>query len=414
MLLMSKSELHLFTYPSATRNLNHKLRLSRSPTISYMRIGIVTESFLPQVNGVTNSVLRVLEFLESQGHQAMVIAPESAGGPTEYHGHRIKRVPAIPVQSLLPIGLPIAMPTRKLEYLIDGFAPDVLHLASPFALGGYTARIAKRLQIPTVSIYQTDLAGFARHYGATIAQNSLRKIVGKNHSNTNRTLAPSRSACLELASQGVENIHLWRRGVNTTLFNPMQRNFELRNRWGANNKLIIGYVGRLANEKRISDLAILDRDPRIQLVLVGEGPAEAKLARELPNAIFAGFQTGNDLAAHYASFDLFIHPGPNETFCQAVQEALSSGVPCIVPTTGGPADLVTTQATGYILHTDRPESLMTAVNHFIDRDDRAEMQLMARHSVVERTWSKVNNQLIGHYQAVINEDATQSAEIGVA
>ena len=97
-----------------------------------------------------------------------------------------------------------------------------------------------------------------------------------------------------------------------------------------------------------------------------------------------------------------------------MQEALSSGVPCIVPTTGGPADLVTTQATGYILHTDRPESLMTAVNHFIERDDRAEMQLMARHSVVERTWSKVNNQLIGHYQAVINEGATQSAEIGVA
>jgi phosphatidylinositol alpha 1,6-mannosyltransferase len=380
-----------------------------------MRVGIVTESFLPQVNGVTNSVLRILEFLESQGHQAMVIAPESAGGPAEYHGHRIKRVPAIPVQSLLPIGLPIAMPTRKLEYLIDGFAPDVLHLASPFALGGYTTRIAKRLQIPTVSIYQTDLAGFARHYGATIAQSSLRKIVGKIHSNTTRTLAPSRSACRELASQGVENIYLWRRGVNTTLFNPMQRSFELRRRWGANEKLIVGYVGRLANEKRISDLAVLDRDARIQLVLVGEGPAEAKLARELPHAIFAGFQSGNDLAAHYASFDLFIHPGPNETFCQAVQEALSSGVPCIVPTTGGPADLVTSQATGYILHTNRPESLLAAVEDFLARDDRAEMQLMARHSVAERTWSKVNSQLLSHYQTVINQSARGvGQEIGVA
>ena len=378
-----------------------------------MRVGIVTESFLPQINGVTNSVLRVLEFLESQGHQAMVIAPESNGGPTEYHGHRIKRVPAIPIQSLLPIGLPIAMPTRKLEYLLDGFAPDVLHLASPFALGGYTARIAKRLQIPTVSIYQTDLAGFASHYGATIAGNSLRKIVGKIHSHTNRTLAPSTSACQELISQGVNNVHLWRRGVNTTLFNPMQRNLELRSSWGAGHRLIVGYVGRLANEKRISDLAVLDRDPRIQLVLVGEGPAQAKLTKELPNAIFAGFQSGTDLAAHYASFDLFIHPGPNETFCQAVQEALSSGVPCIVPTTGGPADLVTTQATGYILHTNRSESLLAAVNHFIDRDDRDEMRLMARHSVVERTWNKVNNQLLDHYKAVIAEGVSRD-EKGVA
>jgi len=378
-----------------------------------MRVGIVTESFLPQINGVTNSVLRVLEYLESEGHQAMVIAPESAGGPTEYRGHQIKRVPALPVQSLLPIGLPIAMPTKRLEYLIDGFSPDVLHLASPFALGGYTARIAKRMGIPTVSVYQTDLAGFARHYGGAIAHGSLRKIVGKIHSNTNRTLAPSRSACDELLSQGVENVHLWRRGVNTTLFNPLQRSLELRSRWGADQKLIVGYVGRLANEKRIYDLAVLDQDPRIQLVLVGEGPARSKLARELPHAIFAGFQSGTDLAAHYASFDLFIHPGPNETFCQAVQEALSSGVPCIVPTTGGPADLVTTQATGYILHTDRPASLMAAINHFIDRDDRIEMQHMARNSVVERTWSKVNNQLITHYEAVIREGARR-LEIGVA
>jgi len=380
-----------------------------------MKVGIVTESFLPQINGVTNSVLRVLEFLESQGHQAMVIAPESSGGPTEYHGHRIKRVPAIPVQSLLPIGLPIAIPSRKLEYLIDGFAPDVLHLASPFALGAYAARIAKRLEIPTVSIYQTDLAGFARHYGATIAESSLRKIVGRIHSNTNRTLAPSKSACRELASQGVENIHLWRRGVNTTLFNPMQRNFELRKNWGAHEKLVVGYVGRLANEKRISDLIALDRDPRIQLVLVGEGPAQGKLMKELPNAIFAGFKSGNELAAHYASFDLFIHPGPNETFCQSVQEALSSGVPCIVPTTGGPADLVTTEATGYILHTNRPESLIAAVNHFIDRSDKAEMQLMARHSVVERTWPKVNTQLLNHYNAVIAQGARfKNQEVGVA
>ena len=107
------------------------------------------------------------------------------------------------------------------------------------------------------------------------------------------------------------------------------------------------------------------------------------------------------IAAAYASFDLFIHPGPNETFCQAVQEALSSGTPCIVPTTGGPADLVTEKATGYILHTDNPDALKAAVHHFSNRDDRAEMQLMARNSVVERTWEKINKQLLDHYTAII-------------
>ena len=367
-----------------------------------MRVAIVTESFLPQVNGVTNSVLRILEFLESQGHQAMVIAPESDGGPREYHGARIKRVPALPLHSLLPIGLPVAVPTRKLEYLIDGFAPDVIHLASPFALGGYSARIARRLGVPSLSIYQTDLAGFARHYGMTIAHSSLRKIVGKIHTSTNRTLAPSSSACADLREQGVPNVHLWRRGVNTSLFHPTKRDERLRQSWGAPQKLIVGYVGRLANEKRISDLLVLDRDPRIQLVIVGDGPAREKLQRELPNAIFTGFKSGEELGAAYASFDLFIHPGPNETFCQAVQEALASGTPCIVPKTGGPADLVTTGSTGYIIDTSDPKALRASVEDFMARGDREAMSLMARDSVETRTWGAINSQLISHYNAVID------------
>ena len=366
-----------------------------------MKVAIVTESFLPQVNGVTNSVLRVVEHLSSLGHEALVIAPESIGGPKEYCGARVKRVPALPLNSLLKIGMPIAVPSRKLEYLLDGFAPDLLHLASPFVLGAYSARIAKRLEIPTLSVYQTDIAGFARHYGLNMAHSSLQKIVGKIHSSTDRTLAPSTAACRDLLKFGVPNVHLWRRGVNTTLFSPEKKNASLRHSWSAEGKIIVGYVGRLANEKRINDLAVLDKDPQVQLVIIGDGPIREKLQRELPDTIFTGFKSGEELAAAYASFDLFIHPGPNETFCQAVQEALSSGTPCIVPTTGGPADLVTQNITGYIINTSNPQSLKDAVHDFINRDDQSEMQLMARSSVVERTWAKVNSQLIGHYESIL-------------
>ena len=366
-----------------------------------MKVAIVTESFLPQVNGVTNSVLRVVEHLSTLGHEALVIAPESIGGPKEYCGARVKRVPALPLNSLLKIGMPIAVPSRKLEYLLDGFAPDLMHLASPFVLGAYSDRIAKRLEIPTLSVYQTDIAGFARHYGLNMAHSSLQKIVGKIHSSTDRTLAPSTAACRDLLKFGVPNVHLWRRGVNTTLFSPEKKNASLRHSWSAEGKLIVGYVGRLANEKRITDLAVLDKDPKVQLVIVGDGPIREKLQRELPDTIFTGFKSGEELAAAYASFDLCIHPGPNETFCQAVQEALSSGTPCIVPTTGGPADLVTQNITGYIINTSNPQSLKDAVNDFINRDDQSEMQLMARSSVVERTWAKVNSQLIGHYESIL-------------
>ena len=268
--------------------------------------------------------------------------------------------------------------------------------------GAFSAKVAKKLNIPSLSVYQTDLAGFARHYGLSIAGSTLQKMVGKIHSQTTRTLAPSTSACRELTDQGVKNVYLWRRGVNSVLFHPQKRSDELRNTWDPSGKrTIIGYVGRVANEKRISDLRFIARDPNIQLIITGEGPARIKLEKEVPVAIFMGFQSGEDLAKIYASLDLFIHPGPNETFCQAVQEALASGVPCIVPTTGGPADLVTHGATGYVINTHRPDELEAAVLHFRLRNDRSAMSLHARESVERRTWPAINAELLNHYNEVI-------------
>lgn len=367
-----------------------------------MKVAIVTESFLPQINGVTNSVLRISESLGAGGHEALVIAPESFGTPKEYAGHRVKTIPALPIQNVIPIGMPIGLPNRRLEHLIDGFSPDVIHLASPMLLGMHSAKIAKKLNIPTLSVYQTDMAGFASHYGFDIAHTSLRKLVGKIHSQTDRTLAPSRSACYELKSQGVPEVYLWQRGVNLELFNPSARSESLRKYWDPTGKrTIIGYVGRLAKEKRISDLKYIDRDPSNLLIITGDGPAKEKLKKELPNAIFMGHKNGNDLAEIFASLDLLIHPGPNETFCQAVQEALSSGTPCIVPTTGGPADLVNHGKTGYVINIHRPDDLDAAVMHFKLRNDRVNMALQSRQSVLTRTWSAINAQLMNHYDEIL-------------
>ena len=367
-----------------------------------MKVAIVTESFLPQINGVTNSVLRILESLGTGGHEALVIVPESAGTPKEYAGHKVKTIPALPIQSVIPIGLPIGLPNRRLEHLIDGFSPDVIHLASPMLLGMQAAKIAKKLNIPTLSVYQTDMAGFASHYGFDIAHSSLRKLVGKIHSQTDRTLAPSKSACIELTSQGVPEVYLWQRGVNNELFNPKARSEALRKYWDPTGKrTIIGYVGRLAKEKRISDLRYLDQDPSNLLIITGDGPAKERLKKDLPNAIFMGHKNGSDLAEIFASLDLFIHPGPNETFCQAVQEALSSGTPCIVPRTGGPADLVRHGKTGYVINIHRPDELESTVLHFKLRNDQVNMALQARQSVLNRTWATINAQLINHYEEIL-------------
>jgi phosphatidylinositol alpha 1,6-mannosyltransferase len=376
-----------------------------------LRVVVVTESFLPQINGVTNSVLRILEHLRAEGHQALVIAPESSGGVNEYAGFRVKRVPSLEMKGLLPLGFP----QKTLEPLIDGFNPDVVHLASPFFLGNYASRVAERLDIPTLSIYQTDIAGFARHYGLTLAHDSLKRWVAKIHTRTTRTLAPSNWSCEDLRATGVSNVHLWPRGVDSEKFSPEKRDINLRCELLGDrpDRKLIGYVGRLANEKRVDDLATLDARDDVQLVIVGDGPARLRLEKVLGNAKFVGYQSGEDLARYYASLDIFIHTGKHETFCQSVQEALASGVPVIAPNFGGPTDLVKHGWTGYLIDTANPYSLNHSVNQIIQLAEPALMGARARQSVIERSWQLVNTQLINHYQDLI-EQKMQREDVRVA
>ena len=365
-----------------------------------MRIAVVTEAFLPQVNGVTNSVLRLLEFCKAQGHDVLIIAPESEGAPSEYLGYKIKHVPSISMKKLIPM----AVPKKYLEPLLEGFAPDVIHLASPIFLGHYVARIARKMGIPTVSVYQTDIAGFARHYGLTIAHNTLKKWVSRIHQATDITLAPSKWACRDLEQSGVKNVRLWKRGVDLVNFTPARRDESLRaNIAGGKKKLIVGYVGRIANEKRIDDLKILDEQGDIQLVIVGDGPAAPRVKRELPGARFVGYQSGTELARYVASFDIFVHTGKHETFCQGIQEALASGVPVIGPDTGGPVDLIEHGITGLLIDTADAHELLEAVATLRNHSSFDLMQLAARRSVEHRTWDYINSQLISHYQDAIDQ-----------
>ena len=373
-----------------------------------LRIVVVAESFLPQINGVTNSVLRILDFFQKNGHEALIIAPESNGGPSEYAGFEILRVPAINVKGLIPIALPQQFAKER----VLGFNPDIIHLASPALLGNYMARFAKKNEIPTLSVYQTDLAGFANHYGFQLANTTLNKFVGRVHSNSDRTLAPSTSACDYLNELGVQDVELWRRGVDSERFSPEKRDEELRKELLGNrpDRTLIGYIGRLAHEKRLEDLISLDDQDDVQLVIVGDGPTRARLERKLPNAIFTGFKNGEDLSHMYASLDIFIHTGQHETFCQSIQEALASGVPVIAPNSGGPIDLVEDGKTGYLINTGNPKEIKRVVK-LIQQSDVTEMRKVTRESVVNRTWQSINQELISHYLELISMKKISQAEL---
>ncbi|SUE32058.1 glycosyl transferase [Nocardia farcinica] len=373
-----------------------------------MRVAIVSESFLPNMNGVVNSVLRVLDHLSRHGHQALVIAPDTPRGlppaPREHGGVPVYRVPAVMVPKIS--SLPVGLPQPGITDVIADFDADVVHLASPFLLGAGGLAAALRLDLPTVAVYQTDVAGFAQSYGLGLAGRAAWGWTRRIHLRATRTLAPSRAAAADLAAHGIPRVYRWGRGVDIARFTPSARSAALRERWrGGSDRLLVGFVGRLAPEKHVERLAVLADDPGLRLVIVGDGPERARLARLLPDAVFTGELGGQELATAYASLDVMVHAGEHETFCQGVQEALASGVPVIGPDAGGPRDLIAHCRNGYLLPVDRFEELLpSAVAALRDPGARARCGAAARKSVLHRTWPAICTELTDHYAAVTGID----------
>lgn len=375
-----------------------------------MRVAIVAESFLPSVNGVTNSVLRILEALERQGYPAIVVAPDAPSdqpraprehGNTPIHRCRVVQVPRVS-------SLPVAPPPPGMTATLRRFEPDVVHVASPFVLGAAGVLAARRIGVPAVAVYQTDVAGFAGSYGLGPARRAAWRWTRYVHSRAARTLAPSTSAMEDLERHGIPRVHRWGRGVDIQRYTPGARSTALRQSWGGLDRLVVGYVGRLAPEKHLERLAGIAADPRFRLVIVGDGPERERLHKLLPDAHFTGQLGGAELAAAYASFDVFVHPGEHETFCQSVQEALASGVPAIAPDAGGPRDLVSHCRNGFLLPVSRFEELLPSAVRGL-ADDRERFSSAARRSVLHRTWPALCDQLFAHYDDVRGLPRTRDA-----
>lgn len=362
-----------------------------------MRVAVVAETFLPETNGVTNSVLRVVEHLEERGFEVLVIAPGI--GPGRYRSTPVERVPAVglPFYRSLSVGLP----TRRVAAILAGFRPDVVHLAAPVVLGAAGVRAARALGVPSVAVYQTDLAGFGARYGLGFAADATWGWLRRVHNQADLTLAPSTTAAWALRSRGIGPVALWARGVDTERFDPVHRSPLLRRRYAPEGQMLAGYVGRLAPEKQVHLLASLGGAPGVRTVVVGDGPSAARLRSDIPGATFVGFKSGAELSAHVASLDVFVHTGADETFCQAIQEALAAGVPVVAPAAGGPLDLVRHRDNGLLYPPGDGALLRQAVLEVAgDQELRSRLRRRARASVSGRTWTALGDELIAHYGSV--------------
>lgn len=377
-----------------------------------MRVAVVTESFLPTVNGVTTSVVRVLEHLAARGHEATVIVP-AAGSPREYAGFRVNQVPALAYRQF-----PVGLPNSQVSGLLAAFRPDVLHVASPFLLGAQAIAAANRLGVPSVAIYQTDVSGYARRNRLAAASAFAWRLVRWIHEGADLTLAPSTTALADLRAAGVPRLDRWGRGVDLERYHPRRRGgqgaTELRSRLAPAGETVVGYVGRVAPEKSLERLAELRGIPGMRLAIVGDGPAMPTLTRALEGmpVTYLGALGGEDLANAYAALDVFVHTGTEETFGQTLQEAHASGLPVIAPRAGGPIDLVDHGSDGLLYDPASDSDLRTAVAALVTAPElRARMGEAGRRRVLGRSWAEVCDELLEFYGRVVTDRALAVARV---
>lgn len=371
------------------------------------------------MNGVTGSVLQVLRHLERSGHETLVIAPQAPSTPSDEadsaFGPEVDRalsraqlLRSVPLPSYPQVRVVFARAAR-LRGILAEFAPDVVHLASPFVLGWQAVVAADALRIPTVAIYQTDVVAYAARYGVAQATTLAAAHTARLHRRATLTLAPSSASLAQLEQLGVDRVSLWRRGVDGDRFAPERRSAAWRERVAPGAR-IVGYVGRLAPEKQVDDLRVLHDLPGTRLVIVGDGPARVDLERLLPEAIFLGHLSGDELAMTVASFDVFVHPGESETFGQTLQEALASGVPVVATGRGGPVDIVRSSIDGWLYRPGDLADLRSRVEDLLgDETKRAAFGAAARAGMRERTWAGVCAELERHYERAIALRAVDDA-----
>ncbi|WP_396823150.1 glycosyltransferase [Microbacterium trichothecenolyticum] len=258
------------------------------------------------MNGVTGSVLQVLRHLAAEGHETLVIAPRAGEITTDLHGARTELLRSAPLPSYPEVRVVFARAAR-LTAILREFRPDDVHLASPFVLGWQGLAAADALRVPSVAVYQTDVVAYAEKYGMPQAAALVGRHIGRLHRRATLTLAPSTASLQQLEGLGVDRLRRWGRGVDALRFGPERRSDGWRAQV-ARGQAIVGYVGRLAPEKQVEDLAALAGLPATRLVIVGDGPSRPALERALPDAVFTGHLAGAALAEALASFDVFVHP----------------------------------------------------------------------------------------------------------
>ena len=376
-----------------------------------LRIAVVTETYPPEVNGVSLTIARVVEGLRDRGHDLQLIRPrqqadDQAGSSERFHEMLLRGLP-IPRYPHLKMGLPAKPALTRLWSLRR---PDVVHIATEGPLGWSALQAAHKLRLPVTSDFRTNFDAYSRHYGVGWLRKPIMAYLRKFHNRTLATMVPTEDLCAKLVASGFRHVQVVGRGVDTDRFSPIHRSQALRESWGAGPQtLVVACVGRLAPEKNLGCLlqafaAIRARRPDSRLLLVGDGPSRRELQTACPDASFAGLRSGLDLSAHYASADMLLFPSTTETFGNVTPEAMASALPVLAYDYAAAAQLIRSGDNGMLASFDQTESFIArAATMACDPAGLAAMGQRARESMHAQGWDRI----IGQVEALLRQALAQ-------
>jgi glycosyltransferase involved in cell wall biosynthesis len=380
-----------------------------------LRLALFCDSYLPQLNGVSLLLERLVDAVRDRGGAVRVFTTTD---PNATLDTEIRRWPSVPFW-LYPEHR-LALPTQtSIRRELDEWRPTIIHAASPFGLGLAARRAARTLGIPFVSSYHTSWSAYTKFYGLGFLSDFAWRYLRWFHNGGDRTYAPTEATRKELESHGVTHTAIWSRGVDTVRFSPAHRSNTLRARLGASeNTVVCAYVGRLGAEKGL-DVAmegmhrvVARAGANVVFAIAGDGPYEAECRRLAPpGTIFMGRLSGRELSEFYASADVFTFPSATDTFGNVILEAMASGLPVIGADVGPTRELLS-NTRGLTFPQSSAEAFGDQVLALVL--DRARRTTLARDALAfarTRTWDAIFDELFADYARITG---SSTAAVAVA
>ena len=369
-----------------------------------------TEVFLPKIDGVVTRVTRTMEQLAEMGHEVQLFAPGDP--PAEYAGFAVNRVRGISFKPVYP-EIKVGMPTPSIAREIQEFQPDVIHAVNPVWLAAFGVLSAKRRGIPLVASFHTNVPEYTESLRIGWLRQPAAAWIRTMHNQAAVNLCTSGPMVDKATAQGIRNVELWPKAVDTEGYAPARRSRKMRARLsdGHPEAPLVIYVGRLSAEKSLDRLApimrkVRERVPNARLAMVGSGPQADDLKKLMDPAFttFTGYLSGADLQSAFASGDVFAFPSVTETLGLVALESFASGVPVVGARAGGIPFVIDEAKTGYLVEPEDYDAWAERIALLLnDEALRTEMGQTARAEALRHGWRAATESLVGYYQRAIDE-----------